>query len=343
MQRFSCGRCGAEVPFDADHCGACSTSLGYLAEACVLRVCVGDGGVWAVEGIEGDWLRCLNHAWGCNWMLRAETGAVWCASCGLTRGRPDTAVPRAVAAWASVERSKRRVVHQLLALGLPIRPEHLGDPLLVFDLVDMTSGGGVTGHLDGVVTVDLREADDTYRDELRRQLGEEFRTVIGHLRHEVGHHFFRVLVRSPDDLAAARARFGDERSNYAASLERRYSTPMQGPEPAFVTSYAMAHPSEDWAETFAHYLHLRDGLETALAFQLSPAVDACDAPIRELVGQWSTVVRAVTAISDGLGQPRPFPRPTTDPDLLAKFDLIHRLISTYERRGGPDELAEASR
>ena len=27
------------------------------------------------------------------------------------------------------------------------------------------------------------------------------------------------------------------------------------------------HPSEDWAETFAHYLHIRDTLQTAAAYR----------------------------------------------------------------------------
>lgn len=341
MRRFSCDRCSAEVSFHLDRCGSCDAALGYLPDDQRIHVVTVVDDLFAVNGVDGTRWRCLNHAWGCNWMLPADTGTVWCASCRLTRGRPDTTLPRAVEAWSTAEAAKRRLVHQLITLGLPLEPAGPDDVRLVFDLVDMPSGGGVTGHLEGLVTLDLREVDDSYREATRRRLGESFRTPIGHLRHEVGHHYWRVLVRTHADLDEVRRVFGDERADYASSLEHRYSSPMADATSGFVTSYAMAHPAEDWAETFAHYLHLRDGLETAGAYGIEPPPSAHDeARIDSLLKSWNSVVAAISAIEEGLGQPHsypfrlPEPAPSSGqrehsgpaPDLVAKFAIIHRLV-----------------
>ena len=40
------------------------------------------------------------------------------------------------------------------------------------------------------------------------------------------------------------------------------------------------HPAEDWAETFAHYLHIRDTIDTAAAFGLAPAGATADQSAR---------------------------------------------------------------
>jgi hypothetical protein len=343
MRRFSCEDCAADVGFEDDRCGVCATALGYLpTDGDVRAVREGEHG-YSVDGDPGTWWRCLNHAWGCNWMVAGAGGAVWCVSCRLTRHRPDTAVPDAVTAWASAEAAKRRLVHQLLALRLPLDPTVPGESRLVFDLVDVGDGGGATGHREGVVTLDLREVDDTYREALRRRLAEPFRTVLGHLRHEVGHHYWHLLVPGAGALEEFRRVFGDERSDYAAALTVRYGAPHRPATPGYVTSYATAHPAEDWAETFAHYLHLRDGLETAVGLGIGPPVPPTG-DVTALLDAWTWLVDAVTRIEEGLGQPPAYPiafsapvsRPPgrgdagtgrrLDPVIVEKFSFVHRQV-----------------
>jgi hypothetical protein len=299
--------------------------LGYVPDQRELRVVHPGPDGYSTGDEPARWWRCLNHAWGCNWMVARDGGDVWCASCRLTRGRPDLADPDAVAAWAAAEGTKRRLVHQLLDLGLPLEPASPHAQRLVFDLLAI-HGAGATGHHEGVVTLDLREVDDAYRDELRRRLHEPFRTVIGHLRHEAGHHYWHVLVTTAETLARFRRLFGDERADYRAALDAHYGTPPAAVSAGHVSHYAMAHPAEDWAETFAHYLHLRDGLETAAERGLGPDPDP-EAGIDALLDAWQSLVDGVNDIIEGLGQPAAYPFRIGGRAVADKFAFVHRLIT----------------
>ena len=186
----------------------------------------------------------------------------------------------------------------------------------MFDLVHLPGERGLTGHLDGVVTFDLAEADPVHREALRRQLGEPFRTVLGSLRHEVGHHYWRQLVVATSDLAAFRAVFGDERADYAAALQHYYADdPGPWDDERFISAYARSHPHEDWAETFAHYLHIVDLVDTAADHGLvdvGPLVDDAlpvptGAPIVDVLDAWRTVGDAVDDIADTIGSVHPYP------------------------------------
>ena len=226
MRRFACEHCGSPVRFDASTCPVCCSPLGYVPVERTIRMLhpVGDDVSYLVDGTATLQWRCLNAPWGCNWMLPAAEGAIWCRSCRLTRGRPDDGRPDAIAAWSFAEAAKRRLVHQLDRLGLPVEtPSRRTPAALVFDLVHLPGERGLTGHLDGVVTFDLAEADPVHREALRRQLGEPFRTVLGSLRHEVGHHYWRHLVVATAGMATFRAVFGDERADYGAALQHYYA------------------------------------------------------------------------------------------------------------------------
>jgi hypothetical protein len=356
MRRFFCDNCDSEIGFGADRCHACEVPLGYLPSEGDIRAVRSVEGTYTVVGDPVEWWRCLNHAWGCNWMVPMGSGTVWCASCRLTRHRPDTASTSAVLAWASAEGTKRRLVHQLLSLGLPLEPTGSDESRLVFDLVDVPDGGGVTGHREGVVTFDLREVDDAYREAVRRQLGEPFRTVIGHLRHEVGHHFWHTLVHGTEALDEFRRVFGDERSDYPTALADHYAAPPAAASQGYVTSYAMAHPVEDWAETFAHYLHLRDGLETARAHGIGPDVQPDDVDAAALLRAWAWIVDVLTKLEAGLGHTPAYPitlaaddsravageaalgedRPGTGlAPVVAKFAFVHRRLLGLDASTGP--------
>jgi hypothetical protein len=292
------------VEFAASDCPSCGADLGYDSDQREIRVISSatEPASYRINGTGGEVWRCLNSAWGCNWLVPAGSGS-WCRSCALTRGRPADGRADAVEAWIAAEAAKRRLVHLLDDLGLPIeaRSEAAEDGL-VFDLVDVPGDRGVTGHLDGVVTLDLAEVDDQHREDLRRQYGEPFRTVVGHLRHEIGHYYWARLVGQSDDVARFRRTFGDERSDYATAIDRHYADSAGTWDPAvYISAYASAHPLEDWAESFAHYLHILDGLDTAGAHGLV-AVDKSRAlDFGDLLDAWRTLNTALAAIAGSLG------------------------------------------
>jgi hypothetical protein len=324
-------------------CSNCASVIGYLSDRRDVVVLIPAGpATYAVAGDATILWRCLNASWGCNWMLPADQGDVWCLSCRLTRGRPNQADPAAVIAWSAAEAAKRRLVFQLGELGLPIEPRSSTVPQgLAFDLVHIPGAVGVTGHDRGLITLDLSEADERHRDELRRELGESFRTLIGHLRHEVGHYYFAHLVSQRDEIDEFRALFGDERVDYSSALDEHYRRVRTGAgigdHGNFVTAYASAHPLEDWAETFAHYLHTRDGLQTAESRGLHAAAtgprrsgeDALS--FASILQRWLPVAETINAIADGLGSPRPYPF-TLSPTVVTQLAFVHGRVMAHSDR-----------
>jgi hypothetical protein len=346
---FICSTCHHELGFESMSCPNCASVVGYLPDRREVVVLVADGPArYVVDGDSTVQWRCLNASWGCNWMLPADEGDVWCLSCRLTRGRPDEADPAAIVAWSAAEAAKRRLVFQLGELALPIEPRSSAAPQgLAFDLVHIPGASGVTGHDRGIITLDLSEADERHRDELRRNLGESFRTLIGHLRHEVGHYYFAQLVSQREEIADFRSLFGDERNDYSSALDEHYRRTRTGADEAdssrFVTAYAAAHPLEDWAETFAHYLHTRDGLQTADSHGLFAAGRqdgtravrtrrAGDAQsFSSILERWLPVAETINAIADGLGSTRPYPF-TLGPVVVTKLEFVHARVMAHSAR-----------
>ncbi|MDO8211139.1 putative zinc-binding metallopeptidase [Conexibacter sp. CPCC 206217] len=304
MRNFSCPHCRHVVYFDATSCVNCATAVAF------------DPGARAiVRASSGS--PCANaRIAGCNWVGRAP-GAL-CESCAYTRTRPADGDVAGLAAFALVEAAKRRLLFELIELGLPLRRFSDGPGGLGFDLLSSAYEPVTTGHQDGIVTVDLAEAEPSYRERMRVQLGEPYRTLLGHLRHEVGHWYETVLVAegSPQQEACRRI-FGDERADYQAALDRHYAhgAPRDWRE-RFVSAYASMHPWEDWAETFAHYLHINDALRTAAAWGVrvdGPAAGLAeqqplqsdppdaDGDISELLEAWIPLTLALNAINRSMG------------------------------------------
>jgi len=180
-----------------------------------------------------------------------------------------------------MEAAKRRLLAGLLTLRLPIVPKAT-DPEngLAFEFLadpeDPNADPVLTGHFQGLITIHIAEADDAERERRRHAMGEPYRTLLGHFRHEIGHYYWdRLVQQNPDRLEPFRTLFGDERQDYQQSLDAHYANGPMDPSAAadrgYISAYAAAHPWEDWAETFAHYLHLADVLETAHACGLSLA------------------------------------------------------------------------
>jgi len=370
-------QCGRPVFLRNSRCLACQTPLGYVIErlGVVPLAPVADSEDFTVFGDERGlrYRRCANFtsASGCNWMVPvpAETETVpdaeapmdllpgMCLACSTTRTLPDLSVPGNPQRWNLLEQAKRRLLSQLLALGLPVTTR-VQDPQhgLAFDFLSELPGQPVmTGHAGGVITLNVAEADDSVREQVRAQMREPYRTLLGHFRHEIGHYYWDLLVAPHDDwLAGFRDLFGDERADYAQALQAHYRNGPRADWAAnFVSSYAGAHPWEDWAETWAHYLHMTDTADTALSFGVNPlkvevaqedlfqpedlwrSDDPQAAQFLEFLNGWVRLTHVLNEFSRSMGQPDnyPFALPHS---VVRKLQFIHQLVA--QQREGSSHL-----
>lgn len=277
---------------------------------------------------------CINREQiSCNWR---STGGL-CGACATTRVRPNDADAAGVAAWTLTEAAKRRLFYQLDDLGLPT-------DAVVFDLLSSREESVTTGHADGVVTIDMAEGDDVHRESVRIGLGESYRTVLGHLRHEIGHYYWQVLVDGGPWQAPFRRLFGDEREDYAKALEQHYAAPDDGSwRGQYLSRYAASHPWEDWAECFAHLLLISDTVQTAAAWQLTvggpvtqPWVNdlaslssyPVDRPLEfdALVATWLPLSYTLNAVERSLGQEDAYPFVLSAP-VLSKVRFVAQVVA----------------
>ena len=276
MRRFDCA-CGARVFFENVHCLSCGSELGFLPDVGrVSAVALQQSGDYlAAENPEPRYRKCQNYSLEgvCNWMVRTDDELSLCQACRLNQVIPNLSEPENREKWARVEVAKRRLVYTLNALALPVVPRSL-DPErgLAFDIKSDTPDSHViTGHAEGLVTLNLAEADPLLREKMRVSMNERYRTLLGHFRHEVGHYYWDVLLSKSDRLQSFRELFGDERRDYGQALREYYRNSPADWTGDYVSAYAQAHPWEDWAETWAHYMHMLDTLETASSFGFSNA------------------------------------------------------------------------
>ncbi len=345
MRRFTCV-CGQRLAFENVQCLACHRRLAFAPERLAMVALEAQGAQWSIVGEATARRLCRNYAdMGiCNWLCPPDETSAYCVSCAMSLEIPDLGVDGNLTRWARIEAAKRRLLYDLLALGLPLEAEGDEVPALRFSfLADTPTLRVVTGHDNGRITLSIAEADEPKRTEIRESLGEPYRTLLGHLRHESGHYYFgRLLARSPA-LTRFRALFGDETVDYAAALERHYRDgAAAGWQQVFVSAYASAHPYEDWAETWAHYLHIRDTLDTARSHGLSIA-DTAVAPgaaqahwaFKDLVAAWLPVTLAVNELNRSMGLPDMYPF-VLPPAALMKLEFVHDLV-----RGADDAAAAA--
>ncbi len=276
MKMFSCPNCSGRLYFENAACLRCGTNVVY-------RPFTADFAPVPSPGV----FTCSNASeCACNWAVDAEGDL--CAACRLTRTIPDLTIEGNRHRWIKVEGAKKRAVYTLIAFGLDISPKlSPGDEFgLAFDLLgdEVTGGGGpggervLTGHDNGNITLNIAEADAPEREKMRIAMGERYRTVLGHFRHELGHYYWDRLIRDDNAwLDRFRAVFGDETKDYMAALNRHYSegAPFDWQQ-RHVSPYAASHPWEDWAEHWAHYIHITDTLEMVAA--LNFPLGRLDAP-----------------------------------------------------------------
>jgi hypothetical protein len=351
VKLFECQYCGQLLYFENTRCERCDRRLGYLAERTDLSALEPeDDDCWRPLAAPDQRVRfCANadHE-ACNWMVPAGGGpGQRCRACRLNRTVPDLDRPEHRLLWQRLEAAKRRLVYGLLRLRLPLSgKDEDPDAGLAFDILADPEPGQdgpkvMTGHADGLITINLAEADDAERERRRQDMAEPYRTLLGHFRHEVGHYYWERLVRSGPWLEPFRAGFGDERRDYDDSLAAHHADgPPAGWREQFVSAYASAHPWEDWAETWAHYLHMVDTLETAQAFYLRVRPAAGSDPdlamsadfdpyatteFDTLIGAWLPLTYAVNSLNRSMGQPDLYPF-SLAPAVVTKLRLVHQVI-----------------
>jgi hypothetical protein len=289
MITHRCTCCGSVVFFENVRCGACGSPLGFVpAEHRLVAFSVDAVGRWHRLGdtngaAETSWHPCANYLREavCNWMVPASDDEALCESCRYTEVIPALADPRNRMYWYRLEVAKRRLLVSLRALGLPV-PSRRDDPVngLAFHFVagGAALGRVITGHASGLVTMNISEADDVTREHQRTHMGEPYRTLLGHFRHEAGHFYWPRLVGPTRWLQPFRALFGDEQAPYDDALSAHYrrGAPADWAQ-RHVSAYASCHPWEDWAETWAHYLHIVDAMETAAHWGAAMGIGTGDA------------------------------------------------------------------
>lgn len=380
---FKC-QCGRPVFFRNSTCVVCHTPLGYAAgrglliplepvlsspaSADTAPAAADDArdepALWREFGAGADaprYSRCgnLTSASACNWLVAVDDAFQGperlCRCCRLTRTLPDQSVASNPLWWNRIELAKRRLVSSLIGLRLPVLSKVAEDPStgLIFDLLRAPAGGPpvITGHDDGVITIDVEEADDATREQRKNALHEPYRTLLGHLRHETGHYYWQRLVEHSPWLAACREVFGDDRQDYMAALRHHYEA---GPPADWgehhVSAYASSHPWEDWAETWAHYLHMVDTLDTARSFGLDgervelhyerytpdslgtlaatvPAGESGADDFLPLLNGWMELTGVLNELSRSMGVQDFYPFVLAAP-AVRKLHLVHRVVTS---------------
>lgn len=355
MKTYSC-QCGARLHFENSLCVSCGHELGFLPDVRVLTALkpVGED-LWQAEANNRRYRKCRNYDQHqvCNWMVPEQEAHGYCFSCQLSEIIPDLANSNNLQRWRLVEQAKRRLLYSLLELGLPIvnkaQDPHSG---LAFHLMEdqgysefargLATGESVlTGHQNGIITLNIAEADPVSREQARTHMDERYRTLLGHFRHEAGHYYWDRLVQGTPRLARFRALFGDERISYVDVMQTYYRT---GPAPDWSTNwisgYASAHAWEDWAETWAHYLHMVDTLETASDYGFDRSANVTGSAtgqpfnaaylatvsIHDLVNEWSNFTIALNDMNRSMGLPDAYPFVLTGP-VIEKLAFVHAVVT----------------
>jgi hypothetical protein len=343
VKLFECQNCGQPLYFENTQCEKCGLRLAYLADAeTITAVHEASGEFWRPLAVPERLYRFCRNARHdvCNWLIRGDHKGEFCIACRHNRTIPDLSTPGNIPKWQKIEFAKHRLLYTVLKLRLPLtmRPE---DPNgLAFDFLSPAAGGPgakvMTGHASGLITLNVTEADDLERERQRKAMGEPYRTLLGHFRHEIGHYYWDHLVAGSPVLDEFREVFGDERQDYQEALQRHYAqgAPTDWVE-RYVTPYASAHPWEDFAETWAHYLHMVDTLETAASFGVRLRPDIADhggleatfdfdphtAPLRQIIDNWLPLTFAVNSMNRSMGQPDLYPF-VISPVVVAKLAFI---------------------
>ncbi len=355
MRTFHCEHCKNPVYFDNSVCTRCNHALGVLPQ--ILRVSAlepATDGTWKAltDMAAGNrYRKCENYAVHnvCNWMVPVDSGQRVCIACKFNQTIPNLSRPGFAERWYRLERSKRRLIYSLLKLGLPLHTS-AEDPArgLAFSFMsDIDSPPGshvITGHDNGHIIISLDEADPALRERSRVDLNEKYRTLLGHFRHESGHYYWNRLIRNTPSLAPFRELFGDERINYPQALDNHYQAGAPGDwQSRYISRYASSHPWEDWAESWAHYLHIIDTLETAGHYGVQVRRELPDGTIHHadprfnayriedfdtIISHWIPLTHALNSLNRSMGLPDLYPFTLPDP-AVRKLAFVHGIVRAH--------------
>ncbi|MEQ6903657.1 putative zinc-binding metallopeptidase [Nocardioides sp. YIM 152588] len=335
MKAFACRVCGNPLYFENSVCVSCGSHLGFSRDERAIVVLDERGRYVDAAGLVWHVCRNLNLS-GCTWLAPLEGGQ--CSACDMTRTRPADSDAEGLRQLPAAEAAKRHLLVEMDSLGIDVSG-------LVFDLLSSSREAGedvVIGHADGVITIDLAESDDARRERIRVDLGEPYRTMLGHLRHETGHYVEMLLLEGGDParIEECRRLFGDDTADYQAEIDRHYAQgPPDGWESSYITTYATMHPFEDFAETFAHYLHIADTCETAAAHGLLSVEPAAFGAFRDLVrGVWVPFSIALNQINRSMGKDDLYPFLIPDP-VLEKLEFVAGLAASGAGESGAGPVA----
>ncbi|TNU74701.1 hypothetical protein FH969_07670 [Miniimonas arenae] len=359
MHHYRCPQCSGLLYSDSLACRSCGTEIGVHPPSQRFLSVQPDG----VERDGTRWFACGNRDQRCNWLVDVASGDERCTACRMTRRIPEPDDTLAIAKLAKVAKDKRRLLLHLASLGLPITPWYEQPGGLGFDLLSSRSGNGPVriGHAGGIITIDLAESLDDHRERLRVSLGEPYRTMLGHFRHESGHYYQRVLVETTDWIGECRELFGDERASYADAISRHYSEGApQGWIQGYISEYATMHPWEDFAETWAHYLHITDtlgvlaeaGVELLadrhpdlLPRDITPRTSYHGRETREMLQDWYWCSKLLNRANQAMGKGDLYPFGIVAA-VARKLDFVHRVVQDASAgsapESGPDGEHESS-
>ncbi|WP_163835606.1 zinc-binding metallopeptidase family protein [Spartinivicinus ruber] len=349
MKLFTCNCCGNFLYFENVTCLGCGASLGFLPNATTLVALEDIGnGLWQPVAGEGHYRMCVHYTDQavCNWMVDADDEEGFCIACRLNQTIPDLSIEINKTLWQRLETEKRRLIYGLLQLGLPVLPRSDYPEGIAFEFLADTPTFSerdrvMTGHNQGLITLNIAEADPIERERMRDQMDEPYRTILGHFRHESGHYYWDRLIRDTKWLKAFRQLFGDDSLDYSAALEQHYTCgPPVGWADNYVSAYASSHAWEDWAETWAHYLHIVDTLETAHHFgvRVNPRVSKGDSwqmdatfdaynqlEFKAIIDHWLPLTCALNSLNRSMGHGHVYPF-VLAPKVVEKLAFVHRIV-----------------
>jgi hypothetical protein len=353
MKTYTC-TCGQLLFFENIECVSCKREVGFLPDLiCASSLDAKDDGLYIPTALEAkgrSYKKCQNYSTAgvCNWMIPSENPEPFCASCRLDVVIPDQSIPQNVVLWALTEAAKRRLVYSSLRLKLPLA-NRVDDPKLGLGfrfLADSTKPDGsvdhvLTEHDHGLITLNIAEADDAAREKIRLGMKEPYRTLLGHFRHETGHYYWDRLVDNTQFLEPFRALFGDERLSYEDAMKKYYASgaPIDWQE-NYISVYSTMHPWEDWAESWAHYLHIQDTLEVAADFGLVGKRIKIDPkgnaegnqaslkakPFDQVLDAWAELTIALNSINRSMGLRDLYPFILSQP-VVDKLYFISQVIA----------------
>jgi len=359
MKLYTCSNCHSLIYFENNICLHCGYSLGFDAASLSLVTLVRENeNLYSnVLSKQEKFRYCKNAEYGaCNWLIPGTRVTEYCPACQLNRVIPNLGIEENLKLWRNIEMAKHRLVYSLLRLRLPVSAKKDDEEAgIAFDFLAQIHAKDkvITGHENGVITLNIEEADEAARVRHKQDLGERYRTLLGHFRHEIGHYYWEVLIKNTDALNRYRQLFGNEEKDYAEALEVYYTN---GAAPNwsrdFISPYASSHPWEDWAETWAHYLHLMDTLETAFSFgiriqpdmiqdtkqiQASIQQDPYDmTDFDQIMKWWLPLTFAVNSLNRSMGHTDFYPFVISEV-VIEKLQFIHELclrnagVNTYPR------------